>query len=179
MSSKIELTLNILLHVFILFCILSSLFWLIIRVQAEKAITNEIGNSIRESFEKMKQDFTPREKIIANRLAVSHKSALEYLHRVYSHPDPLTALNNTFLKSLNLLMISFIFISIVTMVTVLKYSCRIDAPVLAILKENLALFVCVGIVEAVFFKYIALKFIPTKPSLIVNVMFDSIKTKLQ
>lgn len=179
MSSKIELTLNILLHVFILFCILSTLFWLIIRVQAEKAITNEIGKSIKESFEKMKQDFTPEEKIIAKAVATSHKPTLDYLHRVYSHPDPLTELNNTFLKSLNLLMISFIFISIITMIVVLKYSCKIDAPVLAILKENLALFVCVGIVEAVFFKYIALKFIPTKPSLIVNVMFESIKAKLQ
>ena len=127
----------------------------------------------------MKDDFTPSEKIIARRLAVSHKSTLEYIHRVYSHPDPLTELNNTFLKSLNILMVSFILISIVTMLVVLKYSCKINAPILAILKENLALFLCVGIVEAVFFKAIALKFIPTKPSLIVNVMFNAIKSKLQ
>ena len=60
---------------------------------------------------------------------------------------------------------------------VLKVSCRKRIPVGQILLENILLFGFIGIIEYVFFQEIATKYIPTKPSFLIDQTLQSLKDK--
>ena len=60
---------------------------------------------------------------------------------------------------------------------VLKVSCRKRVPVGKILLENVVLFGFIGVIEYVFFQEIATKYIPTKPSFLIDQTLQSLKDK--
>jgi hypothetical protein len=58
------------------------------------------------------------------------------------------------------------------------FDCHKTVDITSILKENIVLFIFVGITEYIFFTNIAIKYISTKPSLLVNTMINTLKEQL-
>ena len=69
-------------------------------------------------------------------------------------------------------------IIVVIALVLLMYQCNQCIPLKDILIENGLTFFFVGIIEYLFFTKVALNFVPTKPSLLVNTFFDDINIKL-
>ena len=173
MITKTEKLVNILLHVLILFTILSVIFWLVISKVESKSITDELNNNINnyldtfngnESMETFSNDFS---------------EPLSVLENMYSDPDEVTETNNSWLFKTNMLYILILVVIIASILLTMRYTCGItDFPILHILKENMVIFLFIGIVEVWFFLNIGMKFIPTKPSMIVNNVKTNLSSKL-
>ena len=179
MISKTEIIVNILLHFFILFIILSLMFWLVISKMETQVITDEINNNISNYFDNAVQNMTPEQRVAAKQFAINADKPLEILSNIYSQPDKLTVNNNAWLRTTNILYGLVIFAVITTLLLTIRYVCKInDFPFIEILKENIALFTVVGIIEVVFFLKIGLRYIPTLPSAIVSDTLSDLRTKL-
>jgi len=165
MVTTIEVIVNILLHVFILFTILSIIFWCVISNIESKGITGELNKNINDFFDNSDSST----KNILKTFATGSKAELDFLSKLYSKPDELTTNSNSWLFQANILYILILFVIIVVIVLVMVFVCNdTDFPILYILKENIVIFVFVGLVEMWFFLNIGMKYIPTKPSMIVT-----------
>ena len=176
-----ELIMNILLHFFILFVILTCIFWFVIAKVETTTITKEIQRNINHAFVDI------RKNIIANKNELYVKKTiglsnpvLNIMKNIYSTPDEKVVSSNKWLLESNILFCIIIFVIIVTMLLTIFLVCKItNFPFLYILKENLALFLIIGCVEVYFFLSIGMKYIPTQPSVIINNFLDDMKNNLK
>lgn len=240
---NIDLIVNILLHVTILFTILSMFFMFFIASISSDAINNELGSAVKEgfnylkdSFDHLKEDETINNKIIdlkkeydnlvslynnnkllnSETLNINSKindillqiNNLQFLNKSMDIPITYSSLpdisnwmknlsfdyylnlfsNNNItrekvnsqlfseIKIINFLLILFLIIFVGT----LNFAGKLTMTDFGyILLENIITFIFVGIVEIIFFLNIALKFIPTPPSLIFKSLIESLKKNLQ
>jgi hypothetical protein len=177
MISKFELSINVLVHILILFSILSLLFWFVISKLETKTITNEVEDSIDTVFDSYYRKLDSAQKIQLKNLVDSNKETLQTMEAVYSEPDKVNATKNQWLLYVNILYICLLFLVLVSIVIVLRLSCS-SPPILGILKENIILFVFIGIIEVLFFLNVAVKYIPVKPSFMSQVSLETVKNSL-
>jgi len=169
MITNIELIVNILLHVFILFGILSLIFWFVISKLEKYSINNELNNNINNYFNNLKEKLSPAEKDDASIFLNNNNSLLNSLNNMYSKPDSMNENSNSWLQKTNFLYAFIIFFILVSILLTIKYVCNINNfPLLGIIKENIVLFLGIGIIEVLFFLNIGSKYIPTKPSSILQ-----------
>ncbi len=103
---------------------------------------------------------------------------LDLLSRYYDQPEKVREINNkNIFKSLYMFITIFIVVFII-IIGISKLLCH-KLPIKEILIENVIIFTGIGVVEFLFFYYIILKFIPTKPSFIASYTIESIKKKLK
>jgi len=178
MTTKSELVINILIHFFILFTILSCIFWILIRKIETKTITNEINKNINKGFtglkEKIQNTYSQDNKDNIKKCITENESLLNILNNSYSKPDTLTTDSNSWLFKTNILYIFIIASILITMFLTVIFTCQIsNFPFFDILKENLVLFTIIGGIEIYFFLNVAIKYIPTLPSSVIeNVILD-------
>lgn len=166
---------NGVLHVLILLMIVSSFFFLYVsQLSKDKfedelrdMINNNLGNAIQTAD--TKQDLKNMLKQMPMDTVVNY-----YENKV----DPASDLQNQWLKRTIVMIIIALFITVVGTLVILKLSCHQSVPFWSILKENIIMFALVGCVEIAFFMYIARNFVPTKPSLMMQAIVDSMKRNL-
>ena len=175
MVTNAEIIINILMHVLILFTILSLIFWFVISKIEKQSITEEINNNINSYFDSLPDN----DKKTIGTFAKDFNVPLSSLRNIYSKPDETTEVNNSWLLSINILYIFIILIIILVLLVTIRFFCEVkDFPILHILKENIVIFLFIGVVEVWFFMNIGSKFVPTKPSLIVNDVKTDLSEKL-
>lgn len=180
MITNLELIINILLHVFILFCILSLIFWFVISKLEKKSINDEINNNINNYFNNLKSNLSDEEKNDASKFLNNNNKLLEILNNMYSKKDLLNENSNNWLKQTDFLYAFIIFFVLITILITIKYSCGINNfPIFGIIKENIVLFIGIGIIELLFFINIGSKYIPNKPSEIIKNTITNFKKSLE
>ena len=178
MSSFLELTLNIILHILILFTILSALFWYFIADISSTALSTEIEHAVEDSFGAIKRNMPQEQVLLIRSYIANFKQPLNVMHATYSKPDKVMLENNKWLSTTNKLMIFMLLLIVLAILITLKLNCGIYPPFLSILKENIAVFLFIGIVEAIFFFKIAMKFIPVLPSALSKDFLQAVKNGL-
>jgi hypothetical protein len=174
----LNLTINILIHMIILFSILSILFWTFISEISSKALTKQVNININNAIDNETKKLSEKDRIVLKDYISSHKSLLDILEKQYSKPDSLLIKNNNWLKVFNITSLAILIISLTILLTVLSLSCSMCVPILHILGENILLFALVGVVEFIFFKEIAMKYVPETPSRIISSFIDRINSNL-
>jgi uncharacterized protein involved in cysteine biosynthesis len=178
MVTKTELIVNIILHVLILLSILSLLFWFVITKLEKDNITKEVNNNISDYFDNLKENLNEKDKNDIKNIIKNSNNVLEDLKKLYVKPSENNETTNRWVLYSNLLYILLILGILLTIVLTIRLVCKSnDFPFWHILKENIIIFTFVGMIEVFFFLNIALKFIPTKPSLIINSVLNSLKEK--
>ena len=178
--SKTELIMNILLHLFILFIILTCIFWFVITKVEKTAISKEIKRNVNNAFTEIRKNIKDENKEILKKSIETANPSLNILKNIYSKPDQMVVNSNKWLLESNILFCIIIFVTIITMLLTIFFVCKMtNFPFLYILKENLVLFLIIGCVEIYFFLSIGMKYIPTKPSAIVNNFLEDIKNNLK
>jgi len=178
LPTGIELTINVVLHVLILFTILTALFWIFISEIETTAIDYQIKTAIDAIFSSYVSGLSSQQAQEVGAVITANMPELVVLKNEYSNPDPATQLNNQWLLDLNVTILLAIVGILVTILLILPFVCSIKTPFWHILLENIILFSCIGLIEGIFFYYIALKFVPVMPSVLGNTAIQSLKQNL-
>lgn len=176
-QSGTNLAFNILLHVFILFLFLSLLFKVFISQIETNTFQNEIEDLIDTNMNKTLNAYLLKDPIFKQKIK-TNQTFLSTLDQMYSQPDPITSINNTWVMNLNLAIIILIGISIFIVLGFLYFSCKKCMNLKDILLENLIIFSAIGSIEYLFFTQIAFKYIPVPPSLLIKTVYDTVKQNL-
>ena len=169
-----HIALDVMVHVLILFTFLSLFFFMYVSKIESKAFQSEIGDNLETSLikilDKNRKDVLPT----INR----SRSDLTRLEKIYASPLSYSQEKNKLIK------ISAAFIGVLLLCTILsivftmKFECGKDSDIWHIVIENIIVFIFIGIVEYWFFTNVAMKFIPTSPSLMVDTMINTVKEEL-
>jgi protein-S-isoprenylcysteine O-methyltransferase Ste14 len=171
--SSLNLIINILIHIIILFTFLSVFFYTYASKIEERAFQQELGNMIEQDLGKILNE-NPEAKAELK----TFTPILYRLQKLYENPDRFTEERNKMLKIITVIVIvSLVFIVLAIFFSV-RFDCHKNISILEIIKENIILFIFVGLTEFIFFTKIAMKYIPSKPSLLVNTMIITLKKQL-
>jgi len=179
-SKPIDLLIvDIFIHVIILLGILLVFFVFIIAPLETSELTSQIKDQIDTNMPILYNNINTSSK-------GSFKKAVQQLNSTgvfdtmsdyYSRPNKTNMYRNrTPILSAIIVLISLSF-GFLSVWAVLKLSCRKNIPVGQILLENIILFSFIGVIEYVFFQEIAMKYIPTKPSFLIDQTLQSLKDK--
>ena len=172
-KSFVNFTANISIHVLFLFTILSILFIKIISKLSADSINGElisiISDSIDDNYNKLNID----KKILLNEgfKFVNFKNIVN----LYNDEDMARELNNKGIFNSIYIAIIFLIIIIFIILMVSKKLCY-NIPIKQILITNIIIFIGVSIIEYMFFKHIILKYIPVKPSFMMDYMVKKIQS---
>lgn len=176
MHTKTEVIVNIILHIFILFVILSGIFWLVIAKVEKEIITNEINSKIEDGFSEIKKRISDTDRKGIRDVITKIDGPLNVLKKLYSTEDRVTTINNKMVQKMNGLYIILILSILFTILLSIFFTCNYyNFPFFGIFKENIVLFTGIAIVEYLFFTKIAMKYIPTTPSDVFNNVIDELK----
>jgi hypothetical protein len=165
-------SLDIMIHTTILFTFLAAFFFFYISKIEQNAFQDEIGNLVDDNL----SDIIKNNRPILNPILSPVKPLLKQFENSYSKPDRYVTENNKLIKFAAIFVIILLLCTILTIILTVKLDCGKNTSVGHIIVENIIVFIFVGMVEFWFFTNIAIKYIPTSPSLMVNTLIDSIKT---
>jgi hypothetical protein len=140
---------------------------------AKKSFQNEIKHAIDDNMipSIRKSDTNGQIKKILK------DSNLEILKEHFKIQSDATNLQNDWLLKTNYGVVIGVLLLLIVSVFILYFSCG-KVPYITILVENIVLFCFIAVVEVVFFLYVGSKFIPTKPSLIMKTLIQSLQNNL-
>ena len=175
-NENINFTINIGIHVFILFCFLSIFFLAYVAELAKGHFDEEIHHSLEKGIKGSLENLDPLQQLRIKKMI--NNAPLDRLINHYDKPSKPVDVNNTWLTRMVILINIFLLILISSTSYLLRWSCNQCVPIKDIVIENAIIFTFIGIVEIVFFKMVAFKYIPVKPSTIVTSAIDSLKKNL-
>ncbi len=174
-SPAFDLTLNVLLHVTILFLILGVFFEVyisqIITDALNKEISSSLGPVMTERLIKINEQTKGRVDDIKAFLPA------DKLKEIYKKPTSETTNNNAWVTIMIITLIVMMCTIIFTMVAT-SYQAGECPPIKDLLIENALIFAFVGIIEATFFITIISHYVPTPPSAIAKSTLKSMKRHL-
>jgi hypothetical protein len=169
---------NISLHVLILLIFLTCFFFLYISQVEKDTIQNELKNAIKKqvpvALENIKNE--------SDKLGISAQIRWDNIDQVaidmpkkYENGDPQLKKHNRNL--LNICIVAIIILTLFLLGTICYFKLyrKFDIRFKSILIDNLVIFFFIGIIEFLFFKYIALNYVPVKASNLSSSLIDRIK----
>lgn len=165
--------LNVVLHVLILWTFLTFFFFLFASKLSVDALQNEIGHYIEKGVSGSLNSLQPEEKEKAKKLISAFP--LDNLINANSGMDPNVETNNKWVHVISIMVIFGLALLFITIASLLKAGCDPNVSLKHIFTENFFTFLFVGIIEYLFFKYVAIKYIPVQPSVITNTLIDRLK----
>jgi len=168
----VDFGINIYVHVLFLFTILSMLFIHIISKIESDAINGELSDLVSDGIQNnyTKLDNSNKEKI----KSVLDMVDLDTLSKLYDREDKTRKINNKNVFKSMYMALAVLVIVFILAIAINKGLCH-KVPLKHIIVENLIIFTGIGVVEFMFFKYIILKYIPTKPSFMLEYIADRAK----
>lgn len=167
--------LNAFFHVFILILFLTIFFTLVISKIERDTISAEIEHEIDDNLQNALKAGDSSGDIKSVLSTVNDLGVFDTLDKIYSQSDPEQEMHNKWLFGVAIGSVAILFVMCVLFAMTLSLSCGQCIPITHIIVENLIIFSGIGIVEYVFFTNIALKYVPTKPSLIVDTALEALK----
>jgi hypothetical protein len=125
--------------------------------------------------------------IALNKINKSNKNNLKLLLKkipsdslikYYERPSKELIINNKWIKILIIMINVFLLILISSSSYLLRASCNQCVPLKDIIIENVIIFTFIGAIEFMFFKHVAIKYIPVKPSVLISSAIESVKNNL-
>lgn len=176
-------SLNIGLHVLILFTFLTIFFFAYASKLAKKSVQDAFGDIIDEQVskilinidkldKKLKPDSYPNIKWeevdkLAKKIEANAQGELPEIGK-----------NNEKLKWIGLAIIVSLLVLLTSMYMYFKYVKGYDVHLGRIFAENFVIFVFIGLIEYLFFVHIAAKFIPVTPDFIATAILERVKYRL-
>jgi hypothetical protein len=171
-SEELGLIFNIILHVFVLFAVLTMLYILVVAPMEESSFNSTIQGIISTQVNTVLQseDQTVVKTAITNNMPI-----LQGLTRYYNIPDPTRVNNNKWVFNTSYMLLTVLGAFLVFLLLVLFFGGRITSVAFGkILLTNIFVFGLIGIVEYLFFTQIAFKYEPVTESQIVNTIANSV-----
>lgn len=161
------ISLNVIVHVILLFTILSLFFFLYISTIMKDAYKNEFDHLGHAIAEKLKDAPASVQQAIRS-------LPLEKAAALYSLPDPTNEMNNAWLQRIPVIL----FIGMMLILIVAYMACNYCFDIKHLWIHNIIIFVFIAIIEFGFFYFIAKRFIPVAPSTLAVAAIDRIRKNL-
>jgi hypothetical protein len=179
-SWAVRLLLDGLMHMLILFSILSIFFQFIISKMEDSAFQSEVTGQIQPNVIQLLQDIDAN-KVGNDKLKTliqNNETLLAGMVKIFGVEDPLKQVRNS-----NLLLADYAamlggMILLLTFAITVIVVAEQDIEFWFIFRENALSFAFVGIVEAAFFYFIATKYIPVQPSFLVSHLYCRARTDI-
>jgi hypothetical protein len=173
-SKPITSSVNIIVHVIILFSFLSLFFFMYISKVESSAFKDEMGGLVEDKINNL-LDENP---IIIDQLQPI-KSNIASIASLYESPSQTTVERNISLKFLSAFTVLSLMGILLTIILTVSLECKESVNLPQILIENIVIFACIGMVEYMFFTRVAIKYVPVVPSTMVDTILHTLKTSVQ
>ncbi len=175
-ESTIELNLDIAIHVLILFTFLTIFFFTYI----SKLEKNNLDNLTSDIINKNTKNILDNVNVYSKnyRYKVDWKGINDKANSLLSLKDKtqedINNNNNLLLRNSIIIIVVLCFV-ITAIILYLKYILKININITHILIMNLIIFSLTGLIEFLFFTFVASKYVPVTPDKISNTVLDRIK----
>jgi hypothetical protein len=174
---------NIYFHVIILFTFLTIFFFTYLSKVQKKAISDSVTSNIQPQINNLLSEVDYLDKKLSPKTYPTIQwNKVEDMGENIKKPDPeITNSINSNNKKLLYISIAVIASLIVGLVIlIIYYKSRGETfSIWGIVLENLVIFSFVGVIEFLFFKYVASKYIPTTPYNVSSTILDRINYNIQ
>ncbi len=151
-----------LLHVALLFTVLTLFFKLVVSKVETRAFQAEFRRLVNQNLGADASLKKVMGSVVAKRVVKSKN--VRALHAIYAEPDPGVTQNNRWLFRTAFTGAA----GLVAVVLALAWASRGEVPLGALMAHNLVTFALVGAVEYVFFTQVAMKYQPAPPSVLID-----------
>ena len=158
-----DLAIESIFHITILMIILTLFFFGVVKNIEINSIKNELIKNIQDGLKNIKMD---KNEITSENL--------KKMAQLYNHPDQDTITYNNSLFNICVIFIAFFIVIFITLLLTLNISAQKCTNIGYVIIENIIVFLCIGIVEYLFFINIAIKYIPIIPSYIQQIVYDNL-----
>jgi hypothetical protein len=169
--SEPSFAINMAMHALILFSFLSIFFTMYITKLSKDAFDKELGEMIKEGLEE--PIYKLKEMPVVKQLISI--VPLEKLEKLYAKPAKAVTMHNNGLINSVFMTNLLLWVMLIVIIIIMKNTCNMKINITEIAIENAITFTFVGIVEFMFFSYIAFKFVPVAPSFISGQFLDKVK----
>lgn len=173
-TNKTIFGINITLHVTILFAFLSIFFVMYVSKLEQNAINGQLQDQINNAVVNGLQQ---NDKYDTAKHALG-LLPLDTLSKLYQGQDPTVTAYNSMLFTIIIVVNVAMLLMVIVTYGIMHYICDQCPPIQHLIMENAVIFACVGIVEYLFFTKIAINYVPTTPSLMINSIFSDLKKYL-
>jgi len=163
---------NILTHCTFLLAIISSVFFFFTEKIMSNAINNNVQDLAIDNIDKLYYTASPEDQKKIQ--LILRQANLETVLNIYDTPTEDRTINNSWIEKLNYIIVTLLIVTIIIAVLISKGYCG-NISIVEILSENLIIFMCIGVVEFLFFTKIIIKYIPAYPSTLSKVFVNALK----
>ena len=176
---NINFSLDIVLHVLILFTFLTVFFFAYVSKLEKQSLDNTVSDTITGNTNNFLNNFDE----ISNKYNVKFNwnvvnDIADNLVKNSQGEVPEIKENNDRLFKDSIIAIGIVFILFITSIIVLKYFLNYDIHIGHIILMNVIIFSITGIIEYLFFMNVASKYIPVTPDIISNTMLERVKQNI-
>lgn len=173
-SKQIKTTIDVLIHIIILFSFLSLFFFLYISRIESDAFKTELAGMISDHINK----FIEENPSIDTSLYEMQPYIKRFMDR-YNKPTGKTLERNIMLKFLSIFVILLLSGITISIILTASLECNKKLNISHIILQNIIVFIFIGIVEYNFFTHVASKYIPVMPSLMASTMVETLKAEIK
>jgi hypothetical protein len=165
---------NIGVHIWILFTFLTIFFFMFISRKEKDVVTDELNNAINHNIPVVMDNIDKINKKVGNTINwVDVNSMANEIEKKYGNkPDPDIDIHNKKLIKISAIVCGALFVIIVGFIIYFSIFKKMDIGLGSILLENFFISIFIGIIEALFFLYIALLYSPVNTSDMMNQIID-------
>jgi hypothetical protein len=175
-QERIEFLLNIILHVIILFTVLTIFFFVYVRTLLKASYESEIDDILGSKF-KEKLFNLDNETQTSIRDLLKNADFNSYLEK-FEETNSYVSINNKWLAVICVMVFVFFVCLFLTIYFFINKTCGICLDIRSIVYENLCLFSIVGLIEISFFIFIAVEYVPVSPTVMLDCFLTDISAKL-
>lgn len=174
-STIVNTSIDMMFHSALLFLIIGLFFMLYASKIIKDVFAHELDNMVKNDFKKTLDGLNPENKLA---LKSSIKSVdLDRLIKLYSVEDKAFTVHNEWLFTVIIIIIVGLFLVTIVAMIVSKLLCN-DIHLTHLVVENFIVFAGIGVIEAMFFFFVAKQYIPAPPSKMVDSIIESLNKNL-
>ena len=171
-NNNIHLILNLFTHITILFIILTCLFVFYSKKLIENTTNDQVKKLIDGGFDKVfKSNLLDQNKKIKD---VLNKLNLEKYNNYFTEKNTERDNNNNLVFKSLYIIVGILLLGLIFLIILSKKMCS-NVSYLSILKENIIIFLFVGIVEVLFITNIIIYYVPVYPSILSELLVKNLK----
>lgn len=172
-NENVVFGIDIVIHVLILFSIVSLFFVFYVSKIETDTINSQIIKNLNNAIDGGLSSVNPKIKTVLNDIGKSQ--IYQKIKNSYQAENSYRETNNKWLFKTIYMSIGFLLIITVLSTLILTKQCNKCINVKEILVINFVTFIFIGIVEYMFFTHVGEKYVPSKPSEIADTFFDRIQ----
>lgn len=173
---SINMSVDIALHVFILFTFLTLFFFLNVSKLEKQSIDDTTNNLINDQANSFLNELDKWDKKLNTNINWKNVDKIAInMQEKYKDKVPYIENNNNNLLKNSIIIIIIIFILLIAFIIFIKYYTNIDLKLKHIIISNIIVFSITGFIEYLFFTQVATKYVPFTPDFTSKTVLERIK----